>query len=242
MFWICCSLFIHLHNGISTTKVPLKRYQYLTTTAHTYSLSWMHCIYILQLWMYSTDSWLAWWHFKCMTPISLAHQLVCHTHGDACTEWPVHGTPFYHNIKRHGTLTIELRYHCMYSELLCLHVCSACVNLLWVGSSDCFKGFFLLYMQLFHHHQMDSVTLFRAAQPMKSVWLSIGTLLLRFVIEITSPTQWPSHLRPSSLLLSSHPPLLLWLLNTIWTTISVLWLPTVLGAVQPLCITLVLVR
>ncbi len=106
--WICCSLFIHLHNGISTTKVPIKRYQYLTTTAHTYSLSWMHYIYILQLWMYSTDSWLAWWHFKCMTPISLAHQLVCHTHGDACTEWPVHGTPFYHNIKRHGTLTIEL--------------------------------------------------------------------------------------------------------------------------------------
>ncbi len=68
-----------------------------------------------------------------------------------------------------------------------------------------------------------------------------GNLLLRLVVEMTSPTQWPSHLRPSSLLLSSHPPLSLWLFNTMWTTLSVLWLPTVLGMVQLLSTALVLV-
>ncbi len=67
---------------------------------------------------------------------------------------------------------------------------------------------------------------------MKLVYLYSGTLLLRLVVEMTSPTPWLSHLRPSSLLLSSHPPLSLWLLNTMWTILSVLWLPTVLGTVQ----------
>ncbi len=76
---------------------------------------------------------------------------------------------------------------------------------------------------------------------MNSVYLYSGTHLLRLVVEMTSPTQWQSHLWPSSLVLSSHPPLSLWLLNTMWTTLSVLWLPTVLGTVQPLSITLVLV-
>ncbi len=76
---------------------------------------------------------------------------------------------------------------------------------------------------------------------MKSVYLCSGTLLLRLVVEMTSPTQWPSHLQPSSLLLSSHPPLSLWLLNTMWTTLSVLWLPTVLGTVRQLSTTLGLV-
>ncbi len=69
------------------------------------------------------------------------------------------------------------------------------------------------------------------------MYLYSGTHLLKLVVEMTSPTQWPSHLRPSSLLLSSHPPLSLWLLNTMWTTLSVLWLPTVLGTVQLLSIT-----
>ncbi len=37
-FWMCCSLFIHLHNGISTflRKVPIIRYQHLSTTTHTF--------------------------------------------------------------------------------------------------------------------------------------------------------------------------------------------------------------
>ncbi len=97
--------------------------------------------------------------------------------------------------------------------------------------------FFIITVSLFSEGSLFIVPLYFTISPFPQVLCGWG----RIYSQMTSPTQWPSHLRPSSLLLSSHPPLSLWLLNTMWTTLSVLWLPTVLGTVRLLSTTLRLV-